>query len=496
MLKINKLISNNICRFKNNNSNNGLVGGLNRFYSKSSDSDNYHMTPEDLIVNQVKNSASPMVKVCGSDVDGILRGKYLQKEKFTSSVKKGFGFCSVIFGWDSNDVTYDNVKFTGNHTGYPDITAKVDLSSYRQVPWENNIPFFLIDFYKNSGEPLPICPRNLLKKVIADCRAEQLEPMMGMEFEWYNYAETNKSIQQKNFTKPTPLTPGMFGYSMIRISENSRYMEDLANLKHYGIPLEGLHTETGPGVYEVAIQFSEALEAADRAILFKLSAKEIAAKLGIMASFMAKPSVDLPGCSGHMHQNFATLDKSVNLFIDKDNPDEMSPMFKSFIAGQLELLPEFLPFFAPTINSYKRLVDGYWAPTTPTWSYDNRTVAIRVIKGGKAMRSEFRVTGSDVNPYIAIAASFAAGLYGVKNKLELKSKPVIGNSYDLYKQGLVTRLPRTLSESTELLAKSKIAKEILGEEFVDHFVNTRRWEYRQFNHQVHRWEHERYFEII
>ncbi|GAM22661.1 hypothetical protein SAMD00019534_058360, partial [Acytostelium subglobosum LB1] len=488
MLRLNKLIPTTTSLLKSSYSR--------HYASATSSSNSDKMTPQELIVNQIKSSPIPMIKVSGSDIDGVLRGKYLQKDKFTSSVDKGFGFCSVIFGWDCGDETYDNVSFTGNHTGYPDITAKVDLSTFREVPWENNIPSFLVDFYKNDGTPLPICPRNLLKKVIADCRAEGFDPMMGMEFEWYNYSETNKSIKAKNFTDPIPLTPGMFGYSMIRISENSKYMEELANLKNYGIPLEGLHTETGPGVYEVAINYSKALEAADRAILFKLSAKEIAAKLGIMASFMAKPSLKLPGCSGHMHQNFADINTGVNLFHDKSDPNEMSPMFKSFLAGQLELLPEFLPFFAPTINSYKRLVDGYWAPTTPTWSVDNRTVAIRVIKGGKATRSEFRVTGSDVNPYIAIAASFAAGLWGVKNKMELKQKPVVGNSYDLYKKGLVQRLPRSLSESTEVLAKSKVAREILGAEFVDHFVNTRRWEYRQFNHQVHRWEHERYFEII
>ncbi|EGG19452.1 glutamine synthetase type I [Cavenderia fasciculata] len=478
----------------NNHLNNEDNSRIKRYFGTKYDEG--RMTPEDLIINQVKNSSAPMVKVAGSDIDGILRGKYLQKEKFESAATKGLGFCSVIFGWDSEDQCYDNVQFTGNHTGYPDIGAKPDLGTFRLIPWENNTPFFLIDFYKTDdpNKPLPICPRNLLKKVIKDCREAGFEPMMGMEFEWYNYLENNQTIYEKDFMNLSPLTNGMFGYSLLRVASNSEYANTLAALKDYGIPLEGLHTETGPGVYEVAIQFSDALEAADRAILFKLATKEIGAKFGIMASFMAKPSTQLPGCSGHMHQNFQSLDGKTNLFADSKG--EISETFKSFLAGQLQLLPEFLPFFAPTINSYKRLVDGYWAPTTPTWGYDNRTVAIRVIKGGKATRSEFRVTGSDVNPYIAIAASFAAGLYGVKNKLKLTQEPIVGNSYDLYKKGLVPRLPRTLSESTELLAKSDIAKELLGEEFIDHFVQTRRWEYRTFNHQVHRWETQRYFEVI
>jgi len=464
--------------------------------SKVDDSIYTIVNTEDLILNQIKLSKSPFIKVAGADVDGVLRGKYLDKDKFESAVKKGFGFCSVIFGWDSGDVCYDNVSFTGNHTGYPDINAKLDVSTYRTIPWEYDVPFFLMDFIKPNGEPLPICPRQVLKRVVKMCQDHQLEPLMGMEFEWYNYREDNHSIREKSYNNLTPLTNGMFGYSLLRTSQNSEFMNSLSELRGFGVPLEGLHTETGPGVYEAAIRFSSALEAGDRAILFKQSAKEIASLQGIIASFMAKPFQHLPGCSGHMHQNFASLDGSKNLFHDPSAPDEMSAMFKSFVAGQLLLLPEFLPFYAPNINSYKRLVDGYWAPTTPTWGIDNRTVAIRVLKQGKATRSEFRVPGSDVNPYISIAASFAAGLYGVLNKLELKQPPVTKNSYDLYKQGLVPRLPRSLSESTELLAKSKIAKELLGSDFVDHFVETRRWEYRQFNHQVHKWELERYFEII
>ncbi|EGC38679.1 hypothetical protein DICPUDRAFT_53182 [Dictyostelium purpureum] len=457
------------------------------------------MTPEDLILNQIKISKSPFVKVAGSDIDGILRGKYLDKSKFESSIEKGLGFCSVIFGWDSGDVAYDNVKFTGNHTGYPDIGAVPDVSTFRIIPWEYNVPFFLMDFVNNDGSPLPVCPRQLLKKVIKKCRDNGYDPVMGMEFEWYNYSENNKTLIEKRFNNLEPLSNGMFGYSLLRTSQNSEFMNSLAELQGFGVPLEGLHTETGPGVYEAAIRFSTALESADRAILFKHSTKEIASLQGILASFMAKPFQHLPGCSGHMHQNLNCIKTNKNLFYNPEDPKGehgMTEIFKSFLAGQLLLLPEFLPFFAPTINSYKRLVDGYWAPTTPTWGYDNRTVAIRIIKGGKATRSEFRVTGSDVNPYIAIAASFAAGLYGVINKLELKTPPIVGNSYDLYKKGMVTRLPRSLAESTELLSKSSVAREYLGDDFIDHFVETRRWEYRQFNHQVHKWELERYLEII
>jgi glutamine synthetase len=209
---------------------------------------------------------------------------------------------------------------------------------------------------------------------------------------------------------------------------------------------------------------------------------------------MAKWNAQLPGCSGHSHQSLWDLSRKNNLFYDEKDPHKMSALFKSYVAGQLKLLPEILPFFAPTVNSYKRLVDGYWAPTKPTWGIDNRTVACRIIPGSsKSTRLETRVPGSDVNPYLALAACIGAGLYGIEKNLELKSKPITGSAYH---DTSTERLPRTLQEATLKLSESRIAREILGENFVDHFVKTRLWEWRQFQDSVTNWELQRYFEII
>ena len=265
-------------------------------------------------------------------------------------------------------------------------------------------------------------------------------------------------------------------------------------LQGFGIPLEGLHTETGPGTYEAAISYSGILEAADRAVLFKTAVKEIAYQHGIMATFMAKINERLPGCGGHVHQSLWDADRKKNLFYEEKDQWKMSETMKQYVAGQLLLMPQLLPLFAPTINSYKRLVEGAWAPTTLTWGIDNRTVALRVLSGGQSScRLETRVIGSDVNPYLAMAGALAAGLYGIKNKIKLSQPPTTGNGYLDASNG---RLPSTLEAATAAMAKSAIAREILGEQFVNHFTSTREWEWRQHLKTVTDWEIKRYFEII
>ena len=448
------------------------------------------------VLDAVRSAPGNRVKVAVSDIDGVLRGKYLHKDKFFSAVESGFGFCDVVFGWDMNDQCYDNGKLTGWHKGFPDAVARIDLGTYRNVPWDDNVPFFLGEFIaqKNGKEvPLSICPRQLLKRVLK--RAEKLGvlPMCGIEFEWFNFAETPKSWAEKGYVRPETLTPGMFGYSLLRANENREFFKSLmVEMGDFGIPIEGLHTETGPGVYEAAILFSEALEQADRAILFKTGAKEIGSRFGIMPSFMAKWSAQYPGCSGHIHQSMS--DGKKNLFYDAKGRNGMSRMFESYVAGQVAALMEFAPMYWPTVNSYKRLVDGFWAPVKPTWGLDNRTASFRVIAGSpKSTRLETRCPGADMNPYLASAAIIAAGLSGVEKGLKLTVKPIHGTN-----QGAenVPRAPRTLIETTRIFSQSDLARDWFGDDFVDHFAATRDWEWRQWLDAVTDWELKRYFEII
>ncbi len=447
------------------------------------------------IIQYVKDHPSGKVKIALTDIDGVLRGKYISTEKFLSVIESNTAFCDVIFGWDTADVAYDNSRFTGWHTGYPDSPAKIDLSTFRKIPWENDLPFFLGELIDKDNNPAYVCPRQLLKKVLGDAEQLGFKPFFSQEFEWFNFAETPQTANDKKFVNLTPLTPGMFGYSLLRTSLKNDFFSDLFQLlKKFNIPLEGLHTETGPGTYEAAIAYSEILEAADRAVLFKTAVKEIAYKHGIMATFMAKINENLPGCGGHVHQSLWDSNGKQNLFYDEKDTSSISKTLEQYIAGQLYCLPHILPMFAPTINSYKRLVEGAWAPTTLTWGIDNRTVALRVLAGSsKSTRLETRVIGADVNPYLAMAGCLASGLYGIKNKLTLTQPATVGNGYRDYSNG---SLPHTLADATRLMKESSVAKEILGEKFTEHFTQTREWEWRQHLKAVTDWEYKRYFEII
>jgi glutamine synthetase len=447
------------------------------------------------IIDYVKQHPSRKVKIAIADIDGILRGKYISVEKFLSVVDGQTGICDVVFGWDANDLAYENTEYTGWHTGYPDAPATIDINTFRKIPWENDLPFFLAELTDQKGKPSYVCPRQLVKKVLEDANKMQYHPIFSQEFEWFNFLETPHSANEKKFKDLTPLTPGMFGYSILRSTLQNPFLTDLFELLNkFNIPLEGLHTETGPGVLEAAIHYAPLLESADRAILFKSSVKEIAYKHNIMATFMAKISEQLPGCGGHVHQSLWDKTGKKNLFYSDKDKDHMSDVMKCYVAGQLFCLPHILPMFAPTINSYKRLVEGAWAPTTLTWAVDNRTVALRVLsESSKSCRLETRVIGSDVNPYLAMAASLASGLHGIKMKMKLKQPKTVGNGYQDFSNGT---LPDNLDDATQLMKNSTVAKEILGDKFVEHFTQTRVWEWKQHLKAVTDWEYKRYFEII
>src|SRR5690606_16900819 len=229
------------------------------------------------------------VKIGGFDVDGILRGKYVSTEKFWSAAENGFGFCDVIFGWDVADQLYDNATVTGWHSGYPDAHAKIDLSTFRVLPYEPDTACFLADFYlPDRKHPHPACPRNLLKRVVARAEASGFSPKFGAELEFFLFDETPESLHAKRFGSLASPSPGMFGYSWVRSGQFADLVHDvLDTMRAYDIPIEGLHTETGPGVWEVAIRYDDALRAADQAALFKTTMKQIVSRHGLSVTFMA-----------------------------------------------------------------------------------------------------------------------------------------------------------------------------------------------------------------
>jgi len=451
----------------------------------------------DEIKDLFKEKQIRKIKIAGFDIDGILRGKYISADKFFSAIENGLGFCDVIFGWDSNDQLYDQPTITGWDTGYPDLLAKIDLNTCRVIPWEPDTALFLLDFYQNDEQPLDVSPRQLLQKVVQKANDMGFQPFMSAEYEYFIFNETPHSLHEKGFKGMNSLSPGWFGYSVLRASAASNLVHAIIDgMREYNVELEGIHTETGPGVYETAIRYDTALNAADKAGLFKTGFKEIAAKQGLVATFMAKWSSKYPGCGGHLHQSLWDVEGNRNLFAHESERIGMSETMKHYIAGQIAAMPDMMALICPTINSYKRTVPGAWAPTNASWGIENRTAALRAVLGHspKSRRVEYRLAGADANPHIAMAASLAAGLYGIEHQLDA-GEPFNGNAYEA-PEGRFESLPRSLEEATVRLKHSEIARACLGDAFVDHFVITREWEISEFRRAITDWELKRYFEII
>jgi glutamine synthetase len=432
------------------------------------------------------------VKVGVFDNDGVLRGKYIDRDKFFAALEHGFGFCNVVLGWDSNDQQYDNVSYTGWHTAFPDAQVRLLPDTCRALPLEGNMLLFLGEF---SGTAEQVCPRAVLRRVLQRAGDLGYRASAAAEFEFFVFSETPESVRAKGYRALTNLTPGYFGYSMLRSGVHVELYQALLQLADdMRMPIESLHTETGPGVIEAALHYTEALEAADRAALFKTFVKVLAQRRGLMATFMAKWSQQLPGQSGHLHVSLLRGDDSA-VFYDAHKPQGMSDELRWFVGGQQALMPELLAMVAATVNSYSRLVPGYWAPTAATWGVENRTCALRVILGGqKSQRVEYRIAAADINPYLAIAVAIGSGLWGIEHRIE-PDEPISGNAYDR-KLPAKRQLPRTLGEAAHRLARSQAAQQLFGAPFVEHFAASREWEEREFQRAVTDWELARYFEII
>ena len=310
------------------------------------------------------------------------------------------------------------------------------------------------------------------------------------------FQETPESAREKGFRNLKPMTPDWFGYSILRNSVHSDLYHQILSLsEEMDFPLEGIHTETGPGVLEAAIAVDSAENAADKAALFKTFIKVLAQKNELMATFMAKWSPDYPGQSGHIHLSLFNQADGKSAFYDPSQKHNISKTQRHFIAGQQRLMPEFLPMIAPTVNSYTRLIPGFWAPTDATWGVENRTTALRVIPGSeKSQRVEYRLGSADANPYLSLAAALAAGLQGIIHEWEPEDQ-VKGNAYD-QSHSPELALPSTLWEAAQRFKQSEAARTMFGNEFVEHYAASREWEEREFRKHITDWEMDRYFEII
>src|SRR6266516_1911655 len=452
----------------------------------------------------IKDGKIEFVKIGAPDIEGVFRGKRVAASHFLNTLDDGFGQCDVLFGWDIAENVLPNLKFSNWERGFADIVMRPDLSTFVMVPWEENVASCICDLWTEHGEPVIISPRYVLNNVVERARSMGYEPLAASELEFRFFRENMVSMREKDFgPNLTPLNPGFNCYAISQASADEHLMGRIARMmRDYGVKIEGYNREHGPGMYEMNIRYVDALTAADRTMLFKTGVKEICHQMGLSASFMAKWNDQEDGSSGHAHMSLWDRNRERNLFWDENAEGHMSGTMRHFLAGVLETMPEFMALYAPVINSYKRYIEGTWAPLNTTWGMDNRTCAVRVINVNPgAIRIENRVPGSDANFYLVFAATLASGLYGIEHRLELPAR-LDGNAYDqatiarVLERGHIRPLARNLTAATDLLEKSEVAREYFGDEFVEHFVATRRWEVREYEKAVTNWERRRYFELI
>jgi len=445
-------------------------------------------TPQSPLEQQLRGASHARFFV--TDIDGVCRGKTLSGPKMAELLGGGGTIASAVFGWDIADDLYTRgVSFAGLGTALGEIGLRLDPATARQVPWDDMRWVLIGEHLDPQGHPLPLCPRQVLKQVLSRAQQREWTVQLGVEFEWYVLQETETSARQKGYRGLQTGTQGVTNYSPFRVDALTPFVNDLFRwLPAMDVPLEALHTEAGPGNLEVALHHGEALHTADRAILFKQATREIGRRHGLLNTYMAKWSSAYGGCGQHLHQSLWQGGR--NLFHDASAPHGMSAVQRQYMAGQLRALPDLFALYAPFINSYKRLVDGMLAPVHVNWGVDDRHSALRVVPGSaRSQRLETRTPGADANPYLVMAAAVASGLYGIEHGLDLDD--VAAQSRDRSE-----RLPRSLEEATALMAQSALARELLGEAFVNHFVETRTWEVRRFQQAVTDRELARYMELV
>ncbi len=444
------------------------------------------------------------IKVGTPDIEGIYRGKRVAARFFLDSLADGFAQSDVLFGWDIAENVLPDLKMSNWESGFGDIVMRPDLTTFALVPWEEKVASCVCNVWTEHGDPITVSPRYILNTMVERARSMGFEPMAASELECRYFRENQVSLREKDFgSHLTPLNPGTNCYAISQATADDHLLGGIARMMcDYGIEIEGYNREHGPGMYEMNLRYSGLTTAADRTMLFKNGVKEICHQMGFAVTFMAKWNDQEDGSSGHSHMSLWDRNLEHNVFWDEHAGGHMSVTMQQFLAGVLATMPEFMPLYAPMINSYKRYIEGTWAPLNTSWGMDNRTCSVRVINSGqRAIRIENRVPGADANFYLVFAAMLAGGLYGIENKLELLTQ-LNGNAYDTatvakaMESGYIRPLSRNLTVATDLLECSKVAREYLGNDFVEHFVATRRWEVKEYEKAVTNWERRRYFELI
>ena len=433
------------------------------------------------------------VVVAMVDLQGRLIGKRFHAKYFVDGGYEETHGCNYLLGVDIEMEPVPGYKATSWEKGYGDFVLKPDMSTLRRTPWLPGTALVLCDVLDHhTHEDVPHSPRGMLRKQLKRLEAMKMKAYMASELEFFLFGDSYEVANQKGYRNLKTAGYYIEDYHILQTSKEEVYMRALRNgLAGAGIPVENSKGEWGPGQEEINVRYAEALEMADRHAIIKNGAKEIAYTVGKSVSFMAKWDYGMAGNSSHVHQSLWSADGKP-LFFDPAGEHGMSDLMKHYLAGQLAHAEEITYFLAPYINSYKRFMAGTFAPTRAVWSFDNRTAGFRICGANtKAIRVECRVGGADLNPYLAFAALIAAGLDGIEKKMELE--PVVsGDIYDTSRQ--LREIPKTLRDATKLLDESTFLRSVMGDDVVDHYVHTAKWEQFEFDRRITDLELKRGFE--
>ncbi len=432
-----------------------------------------------------------------TDMQGRLMGKRVQAQAFLNGViDHGAHFCTYLLGTDMEMNTPDGFKLMNWETGYGDWIAAPVWDTLRVLPWLEKTALVLSDTIdEETHEEIPVSPRTILKRQVARAAKAGFTVKAGSEFEYYVLKDSWDQIAENGFATPRPFGQYNEDYHLLQATKAEPLHRLLRNhMTEARVPIEFSKGEAAPGQHEVNIRYDHVLESADRSVVFKHGAKEIAYLNGWGITFMAKPDHRWTGSSGHLHMSVWSADGEQPLMHaaagETEGPYGLSETGQQFIAGMMKLSRELSVFIAPFINSYKRYASLSWAPVNVVWGRDNRTTGFRLVGHGPALHVENRFPGGDMNAYLTYAAMVGAGLYGIEHGLKLQPE-FKGNGY--VAKG-AERMPRALYEAIWELERSKAAVEIFGQDVVDHYLNAARVEQETYDAVVHDWERERYLE--
>ena len=442
----------------------------------------------DKLNEQINNGKIDTVILAFPDHLGQLVGKRLTGEYFLENNETNC--CDYLLTINMVQEPLPGFKLAAWDKGYGDLMMVPDFSTIREISWQKNSAMIICDLIHENGQPVEEAPRTMLQTQCKRLSDKGLKAMMASELEFYLFDNPYDSVYKEGRRGLIPSSPYPIDYNILYTGFKDGLLQDICNqVSASGIPVESRKGETGKGQYEIGLKYSSSLEMADRHLIYKNGAKSIAVANGSSITFMAKYSGSDAGSSCHIHISIINGETGKNIFADNR---EESDFFRYFLGGLNRLASDFFIFFAPTINSYKRFSCDSFAPTKIAWDYDNRTTSFRIVGNGEGFRIENRLPGADANPYLAFAATIAAGLYGVEHKIE----PPSLRKGNIYLDDSLPDVPRTLKDAAENLKNSSIAGEIFGNDVVNHYVHHAELEIEAFEKHVSDWELERYFERI